>query len=53
MASFCPWCGSALPASKRSDWYESLYARGFEDPGNDVIPAEYDSDAWWRGEDPH
>src|SRR5690242_6834187 len=48
MAAFCPWCGSALPPSKRHMWFDRLNGLGFEDPGSDDIPEEYHSDAWWR-----
>ena len=50
-ASSCPWCGHTLPVSKRERWYERLYALGFEDPGNEAIPPEFNSDAWWREAD--
>lgn len=50
VASFCPWCGSRLPASRQTDWYEQLHALGFDDPGNDAIPPDYDGDQWWRQE---
>ena len=46
--SFCPWCGSALPASRHEQWREELLRRGFGDPGNEEIPEEFKSDAWWR-----
>lgn len=45
---WCPWCGSKLPKSKRGLWYKALYEMGFEDPGNDQIPEEFNSDQWWR-----
>ena len=47
-ASFCPWCGTKLPPSRYKEWSDALHALGFEDPGNDDIPDEYNSDAWWR-----
>jgi hypothetical protein len=47
-ASFCPWCGSALPRSKRTEWHLALNALGFDDPGNDDIPARFNTDEWWR-----
>lgn len=45
---FCPWCGMQLPESKRELWYQTLYKLGYTDPGNDEIPAEFNSDRWWR-----
>jgi hypothetical protein len=45
---YCPWCGSALPKSRRDQWYEALYALGYDDPGEQEIPEEFKSDAWWR-----
>ncbi|HEX6507101.1 MAG TPA: hypothetical protein VF221_05660 [Chloroflexota bacterium] len=44
--SHCPWCGSALPESKRDRYFEELEARGI-DPGDDAVPPEFESDAWW------
>ena len=44
----CPWCGTRLPESKRALWHETLEAMGYADPGNDDIPKEFNSDAWWR-----
>lgn len=44
----CPWCGTALPESKRDRWHEALAALGFDDPGEQPIPEPYQSDAWYR-----
>jgi hypothetical protein len=44
----CPWCGTRLPRSRREDWHRTLNALGFDDPGNQDVPADYDTDAWWR-----
>lgn len=46
--SFCPWCGSRLPDSKRDRWFGELEALGFSDPGPLSIPERFLSDAWWR-----
>lgn len=45
---FCPWCGRRLPGSKREEWYETLYALGFNDPSEQNVPDQFESDAWWR-----
>ena len=45
--SYCPWCGSKLPESKRDRWFEELRQLGFEDEYDD-IPEEYTTDEWWR-----
>jgi hypothetical protein len=45
---FCPWCGKRLPESKQELWYQTLNQLGYADPGNDDIPAEFNSDQWWR-----
>jgi len=45
---YCPWCGTRLPHSKKEQWYQALYALGFDDPGEQAIPAEFRSDRWWR-----
>lgn len=45
---FCPWCGSSSPISLQETWLNTLYALGFEDPGEQDIPPEFESDAWWR-----
>lgn len=48
--AFCPWCGTALPASRRDQWFDELKRHGFEDPLAQDIPERFDSDAWWRQE---
>jgi len=46
---FCPWCGKRFPESLREEWYRTLYAMGYSDPGgDDDLPAEFESDRWWR-----
>ncbi len=48
---FCPWCGEALPPSKRDAWFEAVEALGL-DPWKDEVPEPFRSDAWWRSRDP-
>jgi len=45
---FCPWCGSKLPASRRDAWFDRLEELGFDDPAEQKIPEEFQSDAWYR-----
>lgn len=51
VVSYCPWCGQRLPGSLRVRWYETLHQMGYMDPGEEEIPKEFDSDAWWRRAD--
>lgn len=44
---FCPWCGSRLPESKRDGWFAEMERRQI-DPWQDEVPAEFQSDAWYR-----
>ena len=44
---YCPWCGKKLPLSKRDLWFEELSKRGFDNPFEEEIPEEYNSDEWW------
>jgi hypothetical protein len=44
--TYCPWCGVALPDSKRNRWYDALDAAGIE-PDDPALDARYRSDAWW------
>jgi hypothetical protein len=46
--SHCPWCGTALPASRREEWVERLATLGITDPANQEVPEAYRSDRWWR-----
>jgi hypothetical protein len=46
---FCPFCSRELPASRRQQWYQTLHGLGYSNPGEQEIPDEYNSDAWWRG----
>jgi hypothetical protein len=45
--AFCPWCGVALPESKRDRWFDEVEELG-HDGDSDDLPAKYRSDAWWR-----
>jgi hypothetical protein len=45
--SFCPWCGSKLPASLRDLWFARLDSLGLE-PDDPRVPEEMKTDAWWR-----
>jgi len=46
--SFCPWCGTKLPESKRDRWFEELSALGFDEPFEQDIPSAYRSGKWYR-----
>ncbi len=47
--SYCPFCGSKLPESKRDRWFEELARLGFESPiGDDNIPEKYKSSSWFK-----
>ena len=48
LIAFCPWCGAKLPESKRRRWYETLNKLGYNDPSEQDIPEEFNSDVWWR-----
>jgi hypothetical protein len=43
----CPWCGKILPVTLRDEWFNEIESRGFE-AGDDSLPTEFTSDAWWR-----
>jgi hypothetical protein len=45
--SYCPWCAIKLPESKRDMWFDKLEELGFEDPGEQDIPKEFSSEAWY------
>lgn len=45
--SFCPFCGSQLPKSKRDQWFDELEFPGFESPLSDEgVPEKYKSSLW-------
>lgn len=48
--SYCPWCGTRLPASRRDEWFTTLERMGFDDPWEQDIPSEFTSDAWYRSD---
>ena len=48
LISFCPWCGTELPESKRDSWFQTLAERGVDDPTETEIPEEFLSSRWWR-----
>jgi hypothetical protein len=45
---YCPWCGTILPSSKRETWLDTLSDLGYNDPCNQEIPEEFQSDRWFR-----
>jgi len=44
--SYCPWCGARLPDSKRDRWFAELAKLGFDDPGSQDIPTEFETGEW-------
>lgn len=44
----CPWCGIALPPSRREEWIQRVAGLGVTDPSDENVPEPYRSDAWWR-----
>lgn len=46
--SFCPWCGSRLPESKRDRWFDELEHLGYDNPSEQDIPERFQSGAWYR-----
>lgn len=52
--SFCPWCGTRLPASLFNEWQRQIMQKlPHEEWQNtifllDSIPQEYQSDTWWK-----
>ena len=47
LLSTCPWCGRALPASLRDEWFNELKRRGIDDPVTDTIPSEFTDERWY------
>lgn len=45
--SFCPWCGTRLPESRRDAWFDHLNALGI-DPATDALPEAFTTSDWWR-----
>lgn len=43
---YCPWCGSKLPDSLRSAWFEHLDKQGI-DPFEDEVPEAYLDGRWY------
>ncbi len=46
--SFCPFCGTKLPESRRDQWFDTLEGLGFDDPAEQKIPKEFTSNAWYK-----
>ncbi|MDM5360382.1 hypothetical protein QUF78_21240 [Peribacillus sp. ACCC06369] len=46
--TYCPWCGTKLPGSKRDLWFEVLEQLGFDDPAEQSIPEEFKTDKWYK-----
>lgn len=47
LINHCPWCGTVLPDTLRARWFKEVESRGFE-VGDQNIPSELTSDAWWN-----
>jgi hypothetical protein len=47
LISFCPWCGTRLPRSRRYDWFDRLEVLGLE-PESADLPEPLKSDRWWK-----
>ncbi|MGC4093049.1 MAG: hypothetical protein QM756_35210 [Polyangiaceae bacterium] len=48
LIQFCPWCGTQLPESQRTRWFDELERLGFSDPNDPAIPQRFLSDEWWK-----
>ena len=48
IVSHCPFCGMALPDSRRDEWFDRLEAMGIDDPFEAELPADFRSGAWRR-----
>ncbi|KIL45088.1 DUF6980 family protein [Jeotgalibacillus soli] len=46
--SYCPWCGTKLPMSKRDLWFDSLEKLSYDEPFEQDIPEEFKSDKWYN-----
>ncbi|MER2010328.1 MAG: hypothetical protein ABS939_23085 [Psychrobacillus sp.] len=46
--SFCPWCGTKLPMSKRDLWFDTLEKLGYDDPFEQDIPQDFNSNKWYN-----
>jgi hypothetical protein len=45
--SYCPWCGTKLPDSKRDRWFEELERLGIREPSEESIPEIYHDARWY------
>jgi hypothetical protein len=42
---FCPWCGTKLPSSLRTEWFDMLEQLQLEP--TDALPPELSDATWW------
>jgi hypothetical protein len=45
--TFCPWCGTELPKSLRTEWFSRVEEMGM-DPYDPALPQSMTTDAWWK-----
>ncbi len=45
---FCPFCGTKLPESKRDLYFSTLEKLGFDNPWEQDIPEEFNSNLWYK-----
>jgi len=43
---FCPFCDTELPGSKRNECFKKLEEMGVEDPFEEQIPKEFETEDW-------
>ncbi|MEZ5844405.1 MAG: hypothetical protein R3D27_11840 [Hyphomicrobiaceae bacterium] len=46
LISNCPFCGTALPASRRDDWFDAVEAENLADTPFDTLPERFRTAQW-------
>ena len=44
---FCPFCGTKLPSSLKTEWQSRIAEAGY-DPNDEDLPEDFLSDRWWK-----
>lgn len=47
LITHCPFCGQALPESKRDQWFDAIEKLGL-DPWTDDIPEKFETGEWYQ-----
>lgn len=46
LIKYCPWCGTKLPISRRTKWFNAMNKIGYSSPLSQKVPSKYFDNNW-------